>query len=121
MKAILYHYVRPGPLGWQRLKYLHLDNFRRQLDWLAENVGFLPRQEFLNSVANCQPGNGAVLTFDDGFSDHYRYVLPELVSRKLWAIFYIPTGVYTSGRLLDVHRIHLLAARCGGAACLAAA
>jgi len=121
MKAIMYHYVRPGSLGWERLKYLHFDNFRRQLDWLAKNVGFVSREEFRDSVASGEPGNGAILTFDDGFADHYRYVFPELASRKLWAMFFIPTGIYTSRRLLDVHRIHLITAHCGGTASLAAA
>ncbi len=121
MKAIMYHYVRPGALGWDRLKYLHFDNFRRQLDWLAQNVGFVSREDFRRSIAGGEFGEGAVLTFDDGFSDHYRYVFPELVARKLWAIFFIPTGMYSNGRLLDVHRIHLMIAHCGGASCLAAA
>jgi peptidoglycan/xylan/chitin deacetylase (PgdA/CDA1 family) len=120
MKAIMYHYVRPGSLGWERLKYLHLDNFRRQLDWFAQNVGFVSREEFQESLVSGEPGSGAILTFDDGFADHYSYVFPELVSRNLWAIFFIPTAVYSNRRLLDVHRIHLITARCGGAACLAA-
>ena len=121
MKAIMYHYVRPGSLGWDRLKYLHLDNFRRQLDWLAENGGLVSHEQFRKSVENGEPRAGAVLTFDDGFADHYRYVFPELVSRNIWAIFFIPTGIYTSRRLLDVHRIHLITARCSGTECLAAA
>ena len=55
-----------------------------------------------------------LLTFDDGLSDHYQYVLPELRRRGLWGIFYIPAGPYQSGRMLDVHCIHLLIGRYGG-------
>ncbi len=76
MKAIVYHYVRPGAPGWDGLKYLHLDNFRRQLDWLARNGGFLSRRKFRDAIENGEPADGAILTFDDGFSDHYAHVLP---------------------------------------------
>ncbi len=120
-KAIVYHYVRPGAPGWDDLKYLHLDNFRRQLDWLARNGGFLSREQFRDAIENGEPADGAILTFDDGFADHYFHVFPELQSRGLWGLFFVPTGIYTNGRLLDVHRIHLIVARCGGTASLAAA
>ena len=41
-------------------------------------------------------------------SCHFDYVFPELLNRNLWGIFYIPTGPYQSGQILDVHKIHLL-------------
>ena len=49
-----------------------------------------------------------LLTFDDAMSCHFRYVFPELRSRNLWGIFYVPTSPYTDRRIVDVHRIHLL-------------
>ena len=35
-------------------------------------------------------------------------MFPELKKRNLWGIFYVPTQPYQSGKILDVHRIHLL-------------
>jgi peptidoglycan/xylan/chitin deacetylase (PgdA/CDA1 family) len=56
------------------------------------------------------------LTLDDGFKDHHRYVFPELKRRGLWGISYVPTSPLATGRLLDVHRIHMLLGRHGGKA-----
>ena len=58
--------------------------------------------------------DGVVLTFDDGFRDHYDYVLPELAERKLWGFFFIPTAPLERGVILDVHRLHLILGHIGG-------
>ena len=115
MKAVMYHYVRPEPKELPYFRYLHLDDFRSQLDLFEREHGFLSRDEFLHSLKSGKPaGPGVLLTFDDAFSDHYDYVLPELQRRGLWGIFYIPTGMYQNGILLDVHRLHLLLGAFGG-------
>lgn len=49
-----------------------------------------------------------ILTFDDAMSCHYDYVYKVLSRRNLWGIFYVPTQPYQKGKVLDVHRIHLL-------------
>jgi peptidoglycan/xylan/chitin deacetylase (PgdA/CDA1 family) len=93
-----------------------LQDFARQLDWLGQHFEFLELETFKRAVEgeSVPDRNGVVLTFDDGFRDHYEYVLPELEKRGLWGIFYIPTRVYHDGRLLDVHRIHLILGAAGG-------
>jgi peptidoglycan/xylan/chitin deacetylase (PgdA/CDA1 family) len=110
----MYHYVRPVPTQLDYFRYLHVDDFRRQLDWFTAHYTFIERDAFLRSLREGRACEGVVLTFDDGLSDHYRYVVPELTKRGLWGIFYVPTGMYTKGKLLDVHRIHLLLGRFGG-------
>jgi peptidoglycan/xylan/chitin deacetylase (PgdA/CDA1 family) len=120
MKAIMYHYIRPEPKGLPFFRYLHLDDFRSQLDLFEREHGFLSREDFLQALDSGDPaGPGVVLTFDDAFADHFDYVLPELRRRGLWGIFYIPTGMYQNGALLDVHRLHLLLGAFGGDAILA--
>jgi peptidoglycan/xylan/chitin deacetylase (PgdA/CDA1 family) len=113
MKGVMYHYVRPAPAGLPEFYYLHLDHFRRQLDWFGQHFGFVARDDFVDAIEGGRIVDGVVLTFDDGLADHYGHVLPELVARGLWGIFYVPTGVYQTGKLLDVHRIHVLLGRCG--------
>ncbi len=116
----MYHYVREPVADMPYFNYLHVDDFRRQLDWFAANMEFLDRERFLDALAGgAVPRDGVVLTFDDGFRDHYDYVLPELERRGLWGIFYVSTGVYRDRRALDVHRVHCLLGRLGGPAALA--
>jgi peptidoglycan/xylan/chitin deacetylase (PgdA/CDA1 family) len=115
VKAVMYHYVRPPDASLPHLRHLHIDDFRRQLDFFANEYGFLAKEEFIASVkSGVSPRPGVVLTFDDGLKDHYRYVLPELEQRDLWGISYIPTSPYLTHELLDVHRIHMLLAKHGG-------
>ena len=90
----MYHYVRPERADLPYFRYLHAQDFARQLDWLEANMGFVSRDDFERTLATGEPIPGAVLTFDDGFSDHFDHVLPELTRRGLWGVFYVPTGVY---------------------------
>lgn len=118
MKAIMYHYVRPAPEQLPYFRYLHIDDFARQLDWFARHDRFLSREEFCNACETGDARDGIVLTFDDGLADHYSYVLPLLVERGLFGIFYVCTAPLERRKLLDVHRIHLLLGRLGGKAAL---
>ena len=109
----MYHYVRPDNKDYPYLKSLNLEIFKRQLDYFEKMFGFLTKDEYQDAIKKKKNPKGAVLTFDDGFKDHFKYVFPELRKRDLWGIFYIPTGIYQSKKLLDVHRIHFLVAKHG--------
>lgn len=116
----MYHYIRPESDEMQYLRHLSLDNFRKQLDAFSMNFRFITQKEFLE-VLDGRPveDNAVALSFDDGLTDHIQYVLPELLSRGLWGMFYIPTAPYFTGKLLDVHRTHWLLGKFGGSAILA--
>lgn len=114
MKAIMYHYVRPEPDQLPYFRYLHIEDFARQLDWLGERHGFVSRDAFELALATSEAPAGIVLTFDDGLADHHEHVLPELCKRGLFGLFYVCTSPLERCKLLDVHRIHLLLGRLGG-------
>jgi len=114
MKAIMYHYVRPEPADLPHLHYLSWRDFKRQLDWFERTYGFMDREDFFRCFESGETGEGVVLTFDDGFSDHWEYVFAELTERGLWGIFYIPTAILEPSKLLDVHRIHVILGKLGG-------
>lgn len=118
MKAVMYHYVRQGNAEYPYFRYLAFEDFCRQLDHFQANGGILARDRFLEAVKTGEPAPGYILTFDDGLCDHADYVVPELVRRGLWGVFYVPTGPYAHGQVLDVHKIHLLVGRWGGSAVL---
>jgi peptidoglycan/xylan/chitin deacetylase (PgdA/CDA1 family) len=115
MRAIMYHYVRPHDTAYPHFRYLDVADFRTQLDQLGTSHRWITRDELVESLRNHQPiPNGLLLTFDDGFNDHYTHVFPELHRRKIPGIFYIPTRPLADGQLLEVHRTHLLLGRHGG-------
>ena len=56
----------------------------------------------------------ALLTFDDGFVDHYEHVFPALRSRGLGGIFFVAARrSATNPTLLNVHKTHFLFSQLG--------
>jgi len=104
----MYHYVRPYSADYPYFNNLSVDDFIQQLKTFDLEDGFLTKYEFLELIQKGENKDGAVLTFDDGFKDHYNYVYPELEKRGLFGIFYIPTNIYKIKKLLPVHRVHYL-------------
>ena len=110
----MYHYVRPHDPELPYFRYLHIDDFVKQLEYFGNEYGFIGKEDFRECLSSGEPKNGVVLTFDDGLKDHYKYVWPELLKRNLWGIFYIPTSPFLMDKLIDVHRIHMLLGKHGG-------
>lgn len=105
----MYHYIREYNLLLPNFTFLHIDDFKKQLDFFQENYTILSKEQFISSVKEKKTvPNSIVLTFDDGLKDHFTYVLPELKKRGLFGIFYVPTLPYAEQKLLNVHRTHML-------------
>ncbi|MCS4198108.1 polysaccharide deacetylase family protein [Salinibacter ruber] len=108
----MYHYVRDETTRPPDYYYLDVEDFRQQLDYFRAEFGFVTKADFRNALLGNTAAegfpSGVLLTFDDGFRDHYDFVFPELKRRGLWGIFYVPTGPYMRDEMLDVHRTHAL-------------
>lgn len=120
MKVLMYHYVSEGQHDLPYFTYLHRDDFAKQLTFLKREFGIVSKQRFIDWITCPGAGeapSGVVLTFDDGFADHYLNVAPILADQGAWGIFYVPTGILAGEQVLDVHRIHLLLGHLGGAEC----
>jgi hypothetical protein len=115
----MYHYVRPHAEGLPYFPYLSVADFERQLEIFEHAYGFVYRDEFLRWAEGGPAPEGVLLTFDDGLRDHAEFVLPALRDRGLFALFYVPSGPATTGRILDVHKVHLVLGKLGGTDVLA--
>ncbi|MCW3106789.1 MAG: polysaccharide deacetylase [Segetibacter sp.] len=113
MKAVMYHYVRNEDDRYPSFKFLHIQDFKKQLDYFSDNFTILHPDVLKESILAGKKAEGVILTFDDGVKDHYDFVMPELLKRGLSAIFYISTGVYENNKILGVHRLHLLLGQFG--------
>ena len=114
----MYHYVRPSAAGLPRFPYLSLADFERQLDDFASKYGFVDRDAFVRWAEGGPAPDGVLLTFDDGLRDHLEFVLPALQARGLFGLFYVSSGPAMTGRILDVHKVHLALGRLGAPAAL---
>lgn len=109
LTVVMYHYVRPiEGFIWPKIKGLEFDKFKRQLDYLSRNYDFVTAEDVINSSKHMQPlsSKACWLTFDDGYKDHYRYVLPELLKRGIQGSFFPPAKPITERSMLDVNSVH---------------
>ncbi len=109
---VFYHYVRDVErTPFPGIKALSVPAFEAQLDWLQARYDVLDGPTFERAVLS---GSGfdrptALLTFDDGFVDHYEYAFPALRARGMGGIFFISGATLgEKPALLNVHRTHFL-------------
>ncbi len=110
----MYHYIRdPEQTALPALKALRLAEFATQLDWLESER----RPVEYEHLARWEPASLAgtfLLTFDDGFVDHYTAAFPALRSRGWGGAFFVAgAALAESPRLLNVHKTQFLLAALG--------
>ena len=105
--SVMYHYVRPKEFS--NLRYLEISDFQKQVDTFEEKFGLVSKVEWEKFRETGQKPKGALLTFDDGLKDHYKFVQPILLERNIFAIFYTCTNPLQN-LALPVHLTHYLLA-----------
>lgn len=116
LTVVMYHYVREiHNSKYPNIKGLELEGFKRQLDFLQSEFSIISAEDLIHyaedKVSNL-PNNPCYLTFDDGYKDHYKYVLPELKKRKLQGSFFPIAGPILKKELHVVNAIHFILACC---------
>ena len=109
LTIIMYHYIRPI-IGseFPGIKGLEIEGFKRQLDFLENNYSIVSSEQVIDRIIKNKklPPKACWLTFDDGYKDHYQYVLPELINRNLSGAFFPPRVAIKENKVLDVNSIH---------------
>jgi peptidoglycan/xylan/chitin deacetylase (PgdA/CDA1 family) len=115
--SVFYHYVRDVErTPFPEIKALSIAGFISQLDWLQARFDIIDGAAAERAVLS---GHGfdrptALLTFDDGFVDHYEHVFPILRDRGLGGIFFIAGRTLGPDPvLLNVHKTHFLLSHLG--------
>ena len=52
-----------------------------------------------------------LLTFDDGYIDHWKYVFPYLKEKKITGNFYPPTQAIKNKKVLNVNKVRFILAK----------
>jgi len=91
----MYHYIRPLKRSrYPRIKGLNLEHFVNQLEYIRKHYNVITINELIGAVtaqAVHLPPKAILLTFDDGFIDHYNYVFPLLDKYKIQGTFFPST------------------------------
>lgn len=109
LTVVMYHYVRDlNKSRFPSIKGLDLDLFKGQIEYLQKNYNFVSTEEVIAAYTgdNVLPENAVLLTFDDGYIDHYTHVFPILYNRGIQGAFFAPVKAVTQHQVLDVNKIH---------------
>jgi len=91
--VLCYHNVLAEPLDdgtGDPGAHLPLEDFTRQVEWVAGRYRVLPLEELLTVLASGRPARRlAALTFDDGYLGVFRHALPVLEAFGLPATFFV--------------------------------
>jgi hypothetical protein len=108
-----YHMVKDDASADERRYVVPPEEFAAQLDYLAaEGYTTITPQDYARARKGKQelPEKPVILSFDDGYEDNHRVVLPMLEERGMKAVFYVVTndiglpGYMTWDNLFDMER-----------------
>ncbi len=109
----MYHYVRDLKHSrYQDIKGLDISLFYEQIEYLKKHYQFITMETIIDSLENNSslPDKSVLLTFDDAYSDHFKYVFPFLDKHKIQGSFFPPVKAITEHTVLDVNKIHFILA-----------
>ena len=109
----MYHYVRPiAKSPYPGIKGLEVDLFREQIRYCLRHYTFVSMADVVAAAESGEslPKRPIVLTFDDGYIDHYKYVLPILLEFQIPGAFYVAARSVLDREMLDANKIHYLLA-----------
>jgi peptidoglycan/xylan/chitin deacetylase (PgdA/CDA1 family) len=113
LTIVMYHYVRDLRRSrYPRIKGLDVELFRQQVGYFKRYYTPVTMQQVINSYQGGEslPGNAVLLTFDDGYADHWRYALPILYEQGIQGSFFPPAKAICQRSVLDVNKIHYVLA-----------
>lgn len=111
--VLMYHYVRPlAGSRYPSINGLEVTDFKGQLDYIQRHYTVIGTKDMAAAMEGrgTLPKRAAILTFDDGYKDHFDYVLPALTRRRLTGVFFPPGGAILERKVLEVNKIHFLLA-----------
>lgn len=109
----MYHFVRdlvhsryPG------IKGLDVLLFKEQIKYLEKHYTFITMESLIEALETDRllPSNSVLLSFDDGYIDHFNCVFPILAEKGIQGSFYPPAKAITENKVLDVNKIHFILA-----------
>lgn len=115
INLIMYHYVRDfANSAYPTIKGLDRSLFVEQLEYLLKHYKPICMEDILLAYQekdfSSLPDMGFLLTFDDGYIDHYEVVYPLLKKYGMQGSFFPNAMALKEHKLLTVNRIHFILA-----------
>lgn len=113
LTIVMYHYVRDlKKSDYHRIKGLDVSLFKDHISHIRRQYTPVRVEDVLKALKreNQLPDNAVLLTFDDGYADHFEHVFPLLQENDMQGAFYVPVQAITEHKVLDANKIHFILA-----------
>lgn len=113
VSIINYHYVRDAVNSeYPKIKGLDVSLFVSQLEYISKNYTPIRMEDLIESVETGKdlPPRAILLSFDDGYIDHFTTAFPLLQKYGIQGSFYPSAKVVAEHTVLDVNKIHYILA-----------
>lgn len=111
---VMYHFIRELKRSrYPGIKGLSVEEFRGQLAYARRHYNVVRMEQVIEAMRgspDALPSRALLLTFDDGYMDHYLNVLPILDEMGMQGSFFPPGKAVSEKRVLDVNKIHFVLA-----------
>jgi peptidoglycan/xylan/chitin deacetylase (PgdA/CDA1 family) len=110
---VMYHYVRELEHSrFPEIKGLSTEQFREQITYIDKYYHVMSGDDLLDALRSeaALPPRAALLTFDDGYADHFTQVFPILDQVGISGCFFPPAQCVLENQVLDVNKIHFILA-----------
>lgn len=107
---LMYHYVKAqNPLKIERYD-ITSEVFEKQVEYFSENYKIISPDDFLQALDGRihLPEKSLLLTFDDGYIDHYQNVFPILAKRNIKAFFFPCAKPVLEGGVLITNKVQFI-------------
>jgi peptidoglycan/xylan/chitin deacetylase (PgdA/CDA1 family) len=113
LTMVIYHYVRELKYSrYPEIKGLATDQFREQVGYIKRHYNVISGDDLLDAVDSgaALPPRPLMLTFDDGYIDHFSQAFPILYKEKISGCFFPSAKCILHNQVLDVNKIHFILA-----------
>ena len=114
LTVVMYHYVRDLKNSrYPQIKGCDIRHFREQVKFIKKHYNPVTVDQIINCCDNNGeelPDHPILLTFDDGYADHFNCVLPILYHEHIQGTFFAPVRAVTEHTVLDVNKVHFILA-----------
>ncbi len=112
---VMYHYVRDLKNSkYPEIRGLDEELFLQQMEYITKNYTVITMESLLEAYEKNDfskiPEKACLLTFDDGYIDHYEVVYPVLKKYGVQGSFFPNAMAVKEHKLLTVNRVHFILA-----------
>jgi len=114
LTIVMYHFVRALEQSrYPEIKGLRLHDFKEQLGYIKKHYNVVRMEDVIATIYSSEDilqSNPLLLTFDDGYIDHFANVFPILDEAGIQGSFFPPAKAILENQVLDVNKIHFILA-----------